>query len=147
MIEARIRSLDGGDLQLIAPLRSDARSAVSSERGGAALLADLASSDDDSGSDVAWCATLDDVPIGHLVARVAGVGDARVVTIRELWVDPEARGIGAGEGLVSAALAWALAEEAMAIDAYALPGSRETKNLFERLGLTARLLTVRRSLR
>lgn len=153
-MEPRVRPVGPEDLEEIVALAVRARAQVKDERGGAALLADLglhADAADLTGrladpATMVWCATLDDVPVGHLVAAVHGTELGRIVTVSELWVAPEARDVGAGEALVTAAIAWAIAEEAVAIDAHALPGAREAKNLFERMGLTTRLLTVRRAL-
>lgn len=153
-MEPRVRLVESGDLDEIVTLAVRGRASVVAERGGAALLVDLGLPVD--GSDIAdsivdpdrmvWCATLEDVPVGHLKALRCDGPAGRVVVVEELWVEPEAREVGAGESLLSAALAWAIAEEASAIDAYALPGARGAKNLFERMGMTARLLTVRREL-
>ena len=44
------------------------------------------------------------------------------------------------------ALIWAREQELTALDALALPGDRETKNLYERSGLVARLITVTKKL-
>ena len=54
----------------------------------------------------------------------------------------DARNLGIGDALVSTTIAWAKSGSLVALDAYALPGDRETKNLFERSGLVARLITV-----
>lgn len=151
-----VRPATGVDLEMLVGLAERARSAVVTERGGAAMLQDLGLIGDGSDrlarvledpASMLWCAEIDGLVVGYLVASLRGEDDARVVSVRELWVEPEAREVGAGEELVSAAVAWAIAEDATAIDAHALPGARATKNLFERLGLTARLLTVRRNLR
>lgn len=139
------------DVALVA-LATGARASTREQRGGSALLGDLGldgditsprtESLDDSAA--VWCASIDDVVIGYLAAELDRT--TRVVTIREVWVESEAREVGAGEALVSAALAWAIAEGATAVDAFALPGARSVKNLYERLGLTARAITVRRDL-
>ena len=147
-----VRPADRVDIAVLVPLADQARRSVRTERGGAALLADLGLDGDvvsprvDSPDDstCVWSATIDDVVVGYLTAELDRT--TRVVTIREVWVEDGAREIGAGEGLVSAALAWAITEGANAVDAYALPGARSVKNLYERLGLTARVITVRRDL-
>jgi len=124
-------------------LRIRAREAVVDQRGGAALLAELDASAS-VGVPMVWCAAIDDVVVGYAEAVLRR--DPVTVLVRAIWVDPDAREVGAGEALLSAVLAWGIAEEATAVDALALPGSRELKNLFERMGLTTRLLTVRREL-
>ena len=151
-MDAVIRPAEPADDQSLVELAAAARRSARGQRGGAALLADLGldgeivsprveSLDD---STCVWAATIDDVVVGYLTADLDRT--MRIVTIREVWVEEGAREIGAGEGLVSAALAWAITEGASAVDAYALPGARSVKNLYERLGLTARVITVRREL-
>lgn len=137
------RPVDVTDADVLGVLRAQARSAVAGQRGGPALLAEIDAVDPEEVT-MEWCATIDDVVVGYL--RAALVGEPTAVFIREIWVEPAARGVGAGESLLGAALAWAIAEDADSVDAWALPGSRELKNLFERMGLTTRLLTVRRAL-
>lgn len=155
-MEIDCRPAGPGDVEVLSGLAARAREHLGSVRGGEALLDALRAGPDPvsfarsgtppSGAHMVWCAAIDDVIIGYCSATVETEYDDRVVLVREVWVEPDAREVGAGEALVSAAMAWAIAEEATAIDAWALPGARELKNLFERLGLTARLLTVRRSL-
>ena len=64
----------------------------------------------------------------------------------QVYVTPEARELGFGDGLLEAAIELARAQGAVAIEAEALPGDRETKNLYERAGVTARKLVVWRSI-
>jgi GNAT superfamily N-acetyltransferase len=94
-----------------------------------------------------WCGVWEGAVVGYSIARTSLEGDAAVVTITDLYTTPQARDVGIGEVLLETAIAWAIGIDAAAIDAHALPGARESKNLFERLGLTARLITVRRNLR
>lgn len=142
-MELSCRLAEASDDGAVEALRAQARAVVAGQRGGMALLSDLDSTHQ-SGVAMVWCAVIDGLVVGYLRAEL--VPDPPTVFIREIWVEPDAREVGAGESLVGAALAWAIAEEATAVDAWALPGGRELKNLFERMGLTARLLTVRREL-
>src|SRR5690606_39049943 len=92
--------------------------------------------------------TLDDIAVGYLraeVAPMAGAPAGRAV-IRELYVEHEAREVGVGEDLMESLLDWARARGCTGIDAFAHPGSREIKNLFERYGLIARAILVHRPL-
>jgi GNAT superfamily N-acetyltransferase len=93
-----------------------------------------------------WCGLWESALVGYSIATI-DAGDDPVVVLREIYTTTEARDVGVGEALVEAAIAWAIANEAHAIDAQTLPGARQSKNLFERFGLTARLITVRRELR
>jgi GNAT superfamily N-acetyltransferase len=90
---------------------------------------------------------VDDVPVGLLVCdRRELVDGRRIARIGFVFVHGEARGIGVGELLVEAAMTWARESGCQGIDGWALPGDRETKNLFERSGLTARGIVVHRPL-
>lgn len=66
--------------------------------------------------------------------------------VRQVYVHPEARELGLGDDLLEAAIAATVAAGGATIESVALPGDRETKNLFERAGLTARLITVAKRL-
>ena len=91
-------------------------------------------------------------PAGRwLVAEVGGetVGAARIAlegvprpTVLCVVVHRDARGLGIGAALVDEIRRSARAGGHDRIDALALPGDRETKNLFERAGLTARLIVA-----
>ena len=63
-----------------------------------------------------------------------------------LYVHPEARDVGIGEAMIEELLTWAPTTGAKALEATALPGDRQTKNLFERFGMKARAITVSRRL-
>jgi GNAT superfamily N-acetyltransferase len=57
-----------------------------------------------------------------------------------MYVVPDAREVGVGDALVAAVRATASERGCAWLDALALPGDRALKNLYERNGLTARLL-------
>lgn len=83
------------------------------------------------------------VIVGHAVALVETLTDgARLARIEALYVDPEARGVAVGEALMGSVLEWARRTKCDAIDAWALPGDRQTKNFFEANGFSARLLVM-----
>ena len=63
-----------------------------------------------------------------------------VAMIRRVYVSPHARELGAGATLIDELRTHAKSLGCNRIDAYALPGDRLTKNLFERAGMKARLL-------
>jgi GNAT superfamily N-acetyltransferase len=89
-----------------------------------------------------FVAGVDETVMGYLVARLGQAKIGKIATIEQVFVTKDARNIGIGDALVSATITWAKAESLSALDGLALPGDRETKNLFERSGLVARLITV-----
>jgi len=94
----------------------------------------------------AWVGTLDDVVVGYAIARLDELADGgRLAVLTDVYVRPEARGVGVGELLLDAALAWATDAGAVGIDSVALPGMRDSKNFFESAGMVARAITVHRS--
>lgn len=91
--------------------------------------------------------TIDGVVVGYGRARAETLTDGgRLGVVEELFVEPDARGVGVGEAIMEALLAFAADRGCFGVDAVALPGDRETKNFFERFGLTARAIVVHRSL-
>lgn len=91
--------------------------------------------------------TIDDVVVGFGVVELEELRTgARLAVVTDLWVEPEARGVGVGEVVMDELIAWAEARSCIGIDALALPGDRATKNFFERFGLKARAIVVHRSL-
>jgi GNAT superfamily N-acetyltransferase len=91
-------------------------------------------------------ALIDHVPLGFLLAEVDDRGGQVLAVARELYVMPEARGVGLGELLMDATVTWATNAGCTGIDGYALPGDRATKNYFETFGLVARGIVVNRRL-
>jgi GNAT superfamily N-acetyltransferase len=87
-------------------------------------------------------ATLDDVVVGFATLRESRVGDIRVANVIRVFVTARARRIGVGDALIKGARNTASSRGCSRIDALALPGDRDTKNLFERNGLTARLIVA-----
>jgi GNAT superfamily N-acetyltransferase len=82
--------------------------------------------------------TIDEVPVGYLRLHV----DDGVVYVDDVFVHPTAREIGCGDALLAAAVAHGIAAGASRIEAEALPGDRDTKNLYERAAITAKRITV-----
>ena len=87
-----------------------------------------------------------DVAFGFAHAEVIDVDDASTVHLYDIFVEPEARGVGIGEALLEMVFEWARTKGAGAIDSVVLPGNREGKNFFERFGLVARAIHVYRAL-
>lgn len=91
--------------------------------------------------------TVDEVVVGYGLAQIDTLHDGELLAVvTDLYVDPEARGIGIGEAMMDLLVAEARRRGAIGIDALALPGDRHTKNFFETFGLTARAILVHRSL-
>jgi len=91
--------------------------------------------------------TIDDTVVGYGLLALENLHDGSILAVvSDLYVLPGARGVGVGEAMMDRLVAEAREAGAIGIDALALPGDRETKNFFERFGLTARALVVHRSL-
>jgi ribosomal protein S18 acetylase RimI-like enzyme len=125
----------------------EARAALNDQRGGEVWLVEHPLIGDGWGArcrdaDV-LVGTIDDVVIGYLVAEL---GDDAIVRIDQVWVTPEARELGFGDELLATAISSAQARGAVAVEGQALPGDRHTKNLYERAGIVARLITTFRRL-
>jgi GNAT superfamily N-acetyltransferase len=91
--------------------------------------------------------TIDDTVVGYSVTTIEELSDgSRLAVVRDLFVEPGARGVGVGAALMDAVLAWAADQGCDGVDALALPGSRATKNFFEGFGLVARAIIVHRDL-
>ena len=85
--------------------------------------------------------------VGYAVVRAEPLRDGGVLgVVDDIYVEPEARGVGVGEALMDGIEAWCRVHECIGIDGLALPGNRETKNFFERFGLVARAIIVHRPL-
>jgi GNAT superfamily N-acetyltransferase len=149
------RAASEADLESVLPLAREAAAAVGSERGGPLFLArelqfadlDLVArleailADEDR---LVAVGVVDDVVLGFAVACIAVVDGLPLARLEALWVHLGARGVGVGGELVSFASSWAHSLGADRIDAYALPGDRATKNLFEAAGFSARLIVMHR---
>jgi GNAT superfamily N-acetyltransferase len=91
--------------------------------------------------------TLDGVVVGFASARWEQLRDgSRHGVLDEIYVEQPSRGVAVGEVLMDEVVAWCHGAGCAGIDAVALPGDRETKNFFERFGLTARAIVVHRRL-
>jgi GNAT superfamily N-acetyltransferase len=150
------RSATPDDLPVLVHLAGEARRELGPMRGGSVFLRREARRDDEAElrallgnpGAAAWIGTIDGVPVGYAVAGVVVLHDGeRLAVIDDLFVEPEARGVGVGEALMDLVVGWAEESGCVGVDAIALPGNRDTKNFFERFGLTARAIVVHRNLR
>ena len=143
-MEQTVRPLEAGDAGEVAALETMARTALLEQRGGPALMAEQPAVGDWA-SLVAhpvqrtWVALIDDVPVGYLQCSVAAGGAAEVL---QVFVHPDARELGFGDWLLEAALQAARDAGSTVLEGTALPGDRDTKNLYERAGIKARKITV-----
>ncbi len=146
MIDPTVRAADpdcGDDLTQLELLEREARAALVGQRGGERWLVEHGAVDDAwvqrcIVSDV-YVAVIDDVVVGYLIADL---GPDHVVRIDQVWVTPAARELGFGDELLATAIASARKRGAVAVEGQALPGDRQTKNLYERAGIVARLITT-----
>lgn len=145
------------DLDRVAELATSAVAELAAEKGGAmwrrrearpepvrdGLAAALCDPDQRL---VVGC--IDDVVVGYGAVRVERLRDGgRLGVVDDLYVEPGARGIGVGEAMMDDLIAWCEAAGCDGVDSLALPGTRATKNFFERFGLVARAIVVHRRLR
>lgn len=143
-----VRPLRAGDAEQVRHLEADARRHLVDQRGGLAHLAERPAIGDwlgalDAPDRSVWVATIDDVVVGYLELQLHANGIAEVL---QVYIDPAARELGGGEGLLAAATDHARARGCTTLEGSALPGDRATKNLYERAGITARRIIVSRRL-
>lgn len=139
MVDPSVRPATAADVADIARLESLARAALGGQRGGDRWLETHARHGGVPGDGArAWVATIDDVVVGYLVCAI----DTDRARITDLFVHPDARELGFGDELLAAALAAARVAGARTLEAEALPGDRDMKNLYERAGIKARLIIV-----
>ena len=135
LARAHLQPLRGGEMYLLHTARP--------EPAAPSLLADL-----DDVDRLVLVGTLGTVAVGYAVASIHQLADSTCAAdVSELFVEPEARGVGLGHLLMSRLVQWATDRGCVGIDARAMPGDRDTKNFFESFGLVARALTVHRDLR
>lgn len=139
MIDPIVRPATAEDLGEVEHLESMSRRALAGQRGGERWLATHPEHRGRPSERASvWVATIDDVVVGYLVCDV----DGELARILDVFVHPEAREVGFGDELLAAAVTAARAAGAARLEGEALPGDRETKNLYERAGIKARLIIV-----
>jgi len=148
VIDPDVRPVDpdsGDDLAQLVLLEREARAALIGQRGGDRWLIEHAE------VGVKWpdrCRTdgvdvlvahIDDVVVGYLSGFL---GDDRIIRVDQVWVTPLARENGFGDALLAVLIERAKGLGAVAVEGESLPGDRHTKNLYERAGIVARLITT-----
>jgi GNAT superfamily N-acetyltransferase len=151
MGEAAARHAAVEDLALLGQLVELSRADRLNERGGAVLelLDPRPVVDDARVADKHVLLALGvyaDVAFGYAHAELIDVDGTSIVRLYDIFVEPDARGVGIGEALLEMVFEWARDQRASAIDSVVLPGNREGKNFFERFGLVARAIHVYRAL-
>jgi GNAT superfamily N-acetyltransferase len=147
VIDPVVRAATGSDHDALRALELEARASLVGQRGGDRWLVEHPLIADDwparcLDADV-FVGVIDDVVIAYIVAEL---GDDDIVRIDQVWVTPEARELGFGDELLATAIEAARGRGAVAVEGQALPGDHHTKNLYERAGIVARLITTFRLL-
>jgi GNAT superfamily N-acetyltransferase len=142
MIDPVVRHARAADVEALVELEDIARGALVDQRGGRRWLEEHPVRGDGwremIETDQVLVADLDGLAVGYLVL----VLDGDIARVDEVFVLAEAREVGFGDELIAHALSAARAAGASVFEGQALPGDRMTKNLYERAGITARLITV-----
>lgn len=150
------RPAEANDLDAVAALARQAIAELREQRGGEIWsvreareepVEDLLATALRDDQQEVFVGTIDDVIVGYAVVRVEPLRDGRrLAMIDDVYVEPDARGVGVGEALMERIIDWASSRGCSGLDAMVLPGNRDAKNFFERFGLTARAILVHRSL-
>jgi len=149
-IEPVIRRATHSDLAVIVELDATAREVVASQRGGRNWLVEHAPArflEPDDLIELCWVGTVDEHVVGFLRCTLDDVRQHGLVcSVERVFVDEHARELGFGDALLQHAIEHATSLGCVAIEGNALPGDRETKNLYERAGIVARKIIVSRPL-
>lgn len=149
-MDPTVRPATLADAPELARLEAMGRINIADERGGALYLGECVQIGTEwlavlaDQSTWVYLAVIEDVPVGYLVMQHRPQRQRGVVT--HVFVEEPARELGFGDAMLRTAIGQLEALGAEGIEATALPGDRETKNLFERCGLVARKITVYKSL-
>lgn len=155
-IDEGVRRAADADMAAVAGLAAGAAAELAPRRGGYVWARLEARSeplerslDRDHRSDDALVVvgTIDEAVVGYGVIHLVELHDGAVMgRVTDIYVMPEARGVGVGEAMMDELMDWARRHACIGVDSLALPGDRDTKNFFETHGLVARAITVHRSL-
>jgi len=139
VIDPVVRRASDDDHLALSDLARSARHDLADVRGGRRWLETHPEPVWSASELVVLVAELDALVVGYLAARRT---ESEVMRVDEVYVHPDCRELGFGDRLVECALDEARALGCSTFEAEALPGDRATKNLWERAGITARLITV-----
>lgn len=139
MIDPVVREFTAADEAAVRVLADSARESVREARGGARWIETHPLPEWTNPELSVLVADLDGLVVGYLVGRLSS---GNVLMVDEVFVLEEARELGFGDALVEKIQQIGRQRGARRMEAEALPGDRDTKNLWERAGITARLITV-----
>lgn len=148
---AAARPATDEDLEIIARLGQMAVAELETERGGALMLHhDLGEVGDGSRyqqalrgeSERLIVGTVDEVVVGFGRAVIEASPTVSACLIEELYVHPDARGVGVAARMLTDLRGWAADRRCEFIESHVLPGNRAAKNFFERLGMVTRKMRV-----
>ena len=146
MVDPIVRRAVVDDAPQLQELEHEARTALIDRRGGRRWLDTHPAREADWSQyiehDAVYAAVHDDRPVGYLVASHS----QNIARVDEVYVAPGWRDLGFGDALLEQAMADARDAGCTLIEGEALPGDRDIKNLYERAGVTARLIVVSRNL-
>ena len=149
-IDPTVRPAHIVDMPVVLDLDAQYRNLLLDQRGGIAWLAEhvpLATLPPQDVVESSFVGEIDGAEIGFLRGTVDLIpARGMVYTEDRVFVVEQARQLGFGDALLAAAMELAVSTQCVAIEANALPGDRETKNLYERAGITARNIIVSRPL-
>jgi ribosomal protein S18 acetylase RimI-like enzyme len=147
VIDPLVRRANADDVAQLDLLEREAREAVADQRGGERWLVEHPPVGEDWAGELGRrdviVAHIGDVVVGYLVSALGTDG---IMRVDQVWVTPAARELGFGDELLATAIADARERGGVAVEGQALPGDRHTKNLYERAGIVARLITTYRTL-
>jgi GNAT superfamily N-acetyltransferase len=148
VIDPIVRRAGAADVDQLLDLEVEARNELVHQRGGPRWLEThaerSASWDDFVERDRVLVATIDEAVVGYLLVGLTDTHHPTgpIVLVEEVYVTRAARELGFGDALLAAAIAWGREAGARLLEGETLPGDRDTKNLYERAGIKARMITV-----
>lgn len=138
-----VRIATTADAQACQELEQQAQGNNAGARGASAFFAEQpVSFIGDGAGGFTLIVEVDGVVVGFATVRISNVAGSNVATIVRVFVTARARRVGMGDALINATKQHARHANCVRIDALSLPGDRDTKNLYERNGLTARLIVA-----
>ncbi len=142
MIDPDVRQAGRDDAAQLRHLEAAARRSLVEQRGGRRWLDTHPERGDGWEASIDACrvyvAHIGEVLVGYLVAAPRG----EVLHIDEVFVLAEARELGFGDAMLASAIASGRRDGFRLLEGESLPGDRDSKNLYERAGIKARLITV-----